>query len=559
MLDEFSIKRAGLSMLPVVMCALAYIYCIALSVTPVSHVKGLNTSLWISQELLRLGQWIPLNLGLRQEFYASMGDTGYLELVVLLLLTFVVYGVGLFLIYQRALYFSAIQWLIWLVVLISGCIYLFTPGILGSDVFSYASYGRLVSVHSANPYFVSPSAFPHDPTYPFLYWRFTISSYGPLWTDVSALLTLVAGAEPFRLLIAFRVFAFAAHLLNTVLVAATLNAMGRSMRTVTLGMLLYAWNPLVLVESSLGAHNDVFVVTFILLGLWLCARAEKRRITQLRAYVLPLVAFTLAALVKYITAPLIAIFIITLFVRTLRYGGEKQTRAAIAACINALVAWCICLSTMLALYTPFWIGHTIPLIVNSFASVPLEQQVRNSLLFTIDSWNSAHLLPPSLQFLTERNLWSIITVVAAIVPVLIGLLALWRAPDTSTVALVSLASLGGLLLFTPWFFDWYIIWLVGLAAVCLPVMYDRIARALVAFALTFSATANFIYCSALMDWVLLGYHPSYINVITWISWMCLAIFGVPLLVLLIFLTNWPLVLLKGCSLTRGSLVQKSLF
>ena len=160
MLDEFSIKRAGLSMLPVVMCALAYIYCIALSVTPVSHVKGLNTSLWISQELLRLGQWIPLNLGLRQEFYASMEDTGYLELVVLLLLTFVVYGVGLFLIYQRALYFSAMQWLIWLVVLISGCIYLFTPGILGSDVFSYASYGRLVSVHSVNPYFVSPSAFP---------------------------------------------------------------------------------------------------------------------------------------------------------------------------------------------------------------------------------------------------------------------------------------------------------------------------------------------------------------------------------------------------------------
>lgn len=547
---QASIKHTGLSMLSVVGCALAYIYCVALSITPVSNGKGLSTPLWISQALLRLGWGLPLNLGFRQGFYASMEDTGYLELVLLLLLLFVVYGLTVFLTYRSSLHFPTMRWLIWLVVLISGWMYLVTPGILGSDVFSYASYGRLVSAHKVNPYFVTPSAFPHDPTYPFLYWRFTVSSYGPLWTDVSALLTLLAGKDPFRLLIAFRAFALAAHLLNVALVMAILSTMGRSVRTVTLGMLLYAWNPLVLVESSLGAHNDVFVVTFILLGLWLCARAERERMTQLCAYVLSLVAFTLAVLVKYSVAPVTAIFILVLFIRTFGCRGERQIRAVIVACINALVACCISLSIVLALYSPFWIGHPIPVIVDSFVSIPLEQQVRNSLLFTIESWNGAHLLSPNLQFLSDRSLWSIMMVLMALIPILIGLIALWRAPETRTIALVSLASLSGLLFFTPWFFDWYIIWLIGLAAVCLPVTSDRVARALVAFALTFSATGMLIYCSALMDWVLLGYHPSYINRVTWVSWMGAAIFGVPLLVFLIFLTDWPLVLLRDSRSSR---------
>ena len=37
------------------------------------------------------------------------------------------------------------------------------PVLLSRDVYSYAAYGRIFTLHGANPYVVPPSAFPSDP------------------------------------------------------------------------------------------------------------------------------------------------------------------------------------------------------------------------------------------------------------------------------------------------------------------------------------------------------------------------------------------------------------
>jgi hypothetical protein len=71
------------------------------------------------------------------------------------------------------------------------------------------------------------------------------------------------------------------------------------------------------------------------------------------------------------------------------------------------------------------------------------------------------------------------------------------------LTLATLAVLGVLLLVTPWFFPWYVTWLVGLAAACLP-MRDRLGRAAIGAALVFSASAFCIYLfrgfPAIGDW-----------------------------------------------------------
>src|SRR5947208_5375284 len=111
--------------------------------------------------------------------------------------------------------------------------------------------------------------------------------------------------------------------------------------TVTLGVLLYAWNPLALLESSFGGHNDVFLVTFILLGILLSVRAEQRSFTSPRSYLLPIVAFTLAALVKFTAAPLVAFFVVMLIRHSLPLSearhGQRKIRGALAP---PLYAWC---------------------------------------------------------------------------------------------------------------------------------------------------------------------------------------------------------------------------
>ena len=540
-----SLRRKA-SLLPVIGCTLAYILCILFSVALVFNVAGVyKNEWWISRKLAWFGKWIPSNLGLAPSAYLSHQKTGYLELMILLACLFAIYAVTAFFMYRDrdtqgmpVHFHKNLQRLIWLGAIVGGTIYLFTPAALTSDIYSYASYGRLLALYAANPYFVPPSAFPHDAVYSWLYWKDTVSIYGPIWTGVSALLALLSGSDQMGVIFTFRVFAFAAHLLNIALVAANLRAMQRSARIVAIGTLLYAWNPLVLVESSLGAHNDVFMVTFLLLGLFLCTRAELRgTFLRARGYIPPLLAFTFSTLIKFSAAPAIAVFIIALFCFALRSSRQDDGRLSWRpAIVTGLTASCISGGLILLLYGPFWLGHSPAEIVNSFSSLPSAVEAFNSLLSALSYMKAIHDLPSVLFFLVDRKLWNVVTLLALLLPIAIGSIYLWRAPTARTIALVTLASLSAFLIVTPWFFAWYLTWIVGLAAVCLPVTTSRFSRALIAFVLTFSATAFLTYYSTLVGWILLDMHPASAS---WALRVTCEAFGLPLIVFFIVFRFWP--------------------
>ena len=79
---------------------------------------------------------------------------------------------------------------------------LVAPRVTG-DLWWYAIYGRIVAVHHASPYTNSPAHFPHDPLLAWAGhgWAHVPSVYGPLFTGVSAMGSLVLGtaAVPTRL------------------------------------------------------------------------------------------------------------------------------------------------------------------------------------------------------------------------------------------------------------------------------------------------------------------------------------------------------------------------
>jgi hypothetical protein len=88
----------------------------------------------------------------------------------------------------------------------------------------------------------------------------------------------------------------------------------------------------------------------------------------------------------------------------------------------------------------------------------------------------------------------------------------------------TLALLGGLLIVTPWFFPWYILWLISLAVLALPAWRERITVALIGGALTFSGSALFVY-------LFRGYAP----IGGWIGFTSLTTIGPPLGVFLLLL------------------------
>src|SRR5712692_434151 len=201
-----------------VVLASTYVICIFLTTAPLHSMVGIHTHIWISRVIIGVDRRLsfPTDLHLARDHYASQQETSYLEFALLILLAFIIYGFSACLIQRRgeqSNYTLAMR-LIWLTAVVSGCIYMFTPVSTSDDISSYASYGRLLIIHHANPYFIPPSAFPQDPTYLLIYWRHIVTIYGPIWTVISAFLGWLASIDGLGYLITFRMFTFAAYLLN---------------------------------------------------------------------------------------------------------------------------------------------------------------------------------------------------------------------------------------------------------------------------------------------------------------------------------------------------------
>lgn len=522
-----------------IVAAIAYLLCICASITPLLHLAGKSYLLSIPTNplLLLWGAWLPYDLHVQPVHRTSMLVTNDIAFTMLLILEFGIYAFCAFFIHRLAERgdYRRIVGVIIFGAIVFGFINVLTPAMLSRDIFVYAGYGRTIVAHHANPYFVTLSTYPKDPLTSYDDWKFATSAYGPVWLAVCSLWALLAGSFPLGYIFAFRLFGLAAHLTNIWFVAAILKKMGRSPRTITLGMLLYAWNPLALLESGQGAHNDTFMVTLLLLGILLTLRAEQQRFARPSHYLPPIIVFTLAVLVKFTAAPLIFLFLVLmsshLYSTNLLDVQHHQSTAfqpwrrifpkvLLAATTSGLVA--------LIFYAPFWIRHSIRAIISSFSSPPSAYYSENSLLRVMHDWVKAHGLPAHTSWsywpiavLSNHTTWNIINFAALACALCIGVVYLWRMPNTHTMILASLATLGLLLVVTPWFFSWYVIWLVGLAAISLPTTRERFGRALVAFALTFSATAFVTYFVAIGGWG--GF-----------SWMILI--GLPLVAFIFFFT-----------------------
>jgi hypothetical protein len=170
------------------------------------------------------------------------------------------------------------------------------PGLFSQDVFSYIAYGRAAALYGLNPYIWPPSVL-QDPVLPWVadIWRTYTSPYGPLWVNLQWLLaTVTQGLSITDQALVYRALGAALLLLNLALAWPLLGRVtphSPAQRTAALAAL--AWNPVLLLEVAGGAHNDVLMVTFCLLGL-LLFRESSRGLTSVAA-------LSLGTVVKYLS------------------------------------------------------------------------------------------------------------------------------------------------------------------------------------------------------------------------------------------------------------------
>ncbi|MHB8160283.1 MAG: glycosyltransferase family 87 protein [Thermoleophilia bacterium] len=326
-----------------------------------------------------------------------------------------------------------------------------TPFLLSTDVFDYIRHGRIFAFYGENPLVVPATYFPQDPFFSLGGWVGTGSVYGSLHVYITALLARIAGDGVAANLLLFRGFFISLNLVNLILIWKIASRIKPGLERKAL--VLYGWNPFILTLVVANAHNDILMLALVLAGL-LCY-LDKR-------YLIGVFCFTLATLVKFVTLPMLLVYV-ALVIRKQRSRG-KQIAVAASSLTLAIVV------TTLS-YLPLWVGRDTFLYLFT-----VGQKTNNTISALVRDTAAGHLQLSVSNIIVQGTLAAIL--VAYLVWQLIGV----KDFNGLVSASAGLALLTPLALF--WFQPWYLTLGLGLAALR-PWRYMYIAALAFSFSVMF--------------------------------------------------------------------------
>jgi hypothetical protein len=323
-----------------------------------------------------------------------------------------------------------------------------------TDMYDYLFRGRMLVHYGSNPYTEVPKSFQNDPLMPYVAWKYAVSAYGPIWEDMSAVVAWLAGelpgapADPRALLLGYLLGYKMLAVLGYLLCAGAIWAVLRDAapRYRWLGVYLWLWNPLVLWETAVNGHNDVWLALWIIVALWLFGWSKRPgAAAQIMPYALALLALTVAGLIKFVAlfaGPLV-------LVAALRRLPTMRARLRLV-----VIGGGACVALLALAYAPFWEG------LATLKNIGTRRTLYNA------SWLAA--LEPILRERVGKD--SSMTLAASIGLALLaigigwGCWRAWRAPEEVGRHVLGLI-LWFLLICNAWFEPWYVVWLVALAAI----------------------------------------------------------------------------------------------
>ncbi len=391
-------------------------------------------------------------------------------------------------------------------ILISTCILglvcAVTPVVTSQDIYSYIIYDRMIVYHHLNPLTTIPTSISSDPAFSHLYWQNQPSAYGPTYIAITAILQLFVGHffghdNVGAMVVGLRLLSIAVLLCSTWLIWEISGRLlkGKSLnnrageeqpeddhtdapRTATttgsspaashsaeaftrrriLATLAFAWNPLLVLEAAVNAHNDIIVLLGILLALWFIVRTSE--MTFRKALIVSAVLALMTCL-KANTALVLPGFL--LFFWWSFPGQRLKVLSTSAAMYVGLI---------IVLYAPFWQnGALLHILVVNPGTAYNENTLVDTLGHLYNSVKQALLqTPPALDVGSPIEIF--LHRLSLVVFAALFLYQLWRVLKTqrgirTPLQLISWMTWAWLLycaIGSPWMWPWYLSLFFGLFA-----------------------------------------------------------------------------------------------
>lgn len=188
--------------------------------------------------------------------------------IIVILLTIFYY----LLIKHRSKIFRTKKQMIFFIILIA-CIFTCMIPHSVKDVYSYIGCGWTAAHYEENPYFMSAQQVQEkyhiqDAMYEKIanVWKNEPMIYGPLWTLISTVLTFLSFGNPILALYLFKIFNLMMHLLTCLFIY--------KITKKKMLVLLYGLNPVILLEGLMDAHNEIFMITLIIIAIYYTIRKK---------------------------------------------------------------------------------------------------------------------------------------------------------------------------------------------------------------------------------------------------------------------------------------------
>jgi hypothetical protein len=220
------------------------------------------------------------------------------------------------------------------------------------DLFNYIFDAKIASFYHLNPYFYKATDFNGEPMLNFMRWTQRTYPYGPSWLVLTVPLTFIGMNYFLPTFFLFKVLMGLSFLGSCYLIYKISERIFPEHKLFNVAF--FAFNPLVLIESLVSAHNDIPMIFFILLSIYLLLQKKK---------VMSWVSNLFSIGVKFSTGALLPLFI---FAEFLERTGKKINWEKFFIPAIILSLFTVLFATIRTTFQPWYL--VFPLSLAAFVS-----------------------------------------------------------------------------------------------------------------------------------------------------------------------------------------------